>query len=224
MFNYNSNSIDKDYIRAALNSTFEFIKHGNALNIGVGYGTADEVFSKEFEEYTSIDLEQSVIDNQKEMLSHVNYICSDFFQFQAGTKFDTIIASHILEHVENYEDFLNRCYDLLKPKGRLIVIVPNAESIHRKIGVEMGFLKDITELNDADKSIGHTIVFTPKRLKREFERTQFNILKLKTVTLKAFSYSQLLEMPSDYIKACLSPNLECSSFGSQIVSILEKEG
>jgi len=42
--------------------------------------------------------------------------------------FDEIIASHILEHIENLESLLNDLYRILKPSGIIKIWVPNAPS------------------------------------------------------------------------------------------------
>jgi 2-polyprenyl-3-methyl-5-hydroxy-6-metoxy-1,4-benzoquinol methylase len=39
--------------------------------------------------------------------------------------FDVIISNHALEHIENPVSALKECYQLLKPGGRIIVVVPH---------------------------------------------------------------------------------------------------
>jgi SAM-dependent methyltransferase len=45
-----------------------------------------------------------------------------------GEKFDAIVASEILEHIENPRHVLRRCAALLKPGGTVLITTPNIES------------------------------------------------------------------------------------------------
>jgi 2-polyprenyl-3-methyl-5-hydroxy-6-metoxy-1,4-benzoquinol methylase len=49
----------------------------------------------------------------------------------AGT-FDTIILSHVLEHLAQPEQELAKLKTLLKPRGRLLIAVPNGGSFYRR--------------------------------------------------------------------------------------------
>lgn len=42
--------------------------------------------------------------------------------------FDSIIASEIIEHLENPRNFIRECSNLLKPGGRILLTTPNIES------------------------------------------------------------------------------------------------
>lgn len=53
--------------------------------------------------------------------------------FDINMKFDVIIAGQIIEHLKNPGLFLEGAKQLLKPKGYLIITVPNAISIKRII-------------------------------------------------------------------------------------------
>lgn len=39
-------------------------------------------------------------------------------------KFDTIIALNVVEHIENDNEAIQNCYQMLKPNGKLIILVP----------------------------------------------------------------------------------------------------
>ena len=42
----------------------------------------------------------------------------------------------------------------LQPTGRLHVVVPNADSLHRRVGVAMGALGRVDELSERDRRFG----------------------------------------------------------------------
>lgn len=110
--------------------------------------------------------------------------------FQTHKKYKTIIASHILEHVEDVGKFLKSTYNLLDKNGKFLISVPNALSIHRLLGVEMGLLKYPTQLNEQDKEIGHFRVYDPKTLQTDLEKAGFGIEKISSSFLKFLSNAQ----------------------------------
>ncbi len=49
---------------------------------------------------------------------------SSIEDFQSGEKYDTILLSHVLEHLDKPQDALLKAYSYLKPGGRLIIVLP----------------------------------------------------------------------------------------------------
>src|SRR5439155_19136333 len=72
-------------------------------------------------------------------------VCAYFEEFETQERFDTVMLAHILEHVDRPDEILAVARRLVKPDGVVIVDVPNAMSLHRQIGVEMGLLDEVTE-------------------------------------------------------------------------------
>lgn len=54
-------------------------------------------------------------------------------KFTTRKKFDYIRASHVIEHVIDYDNFFNKNYSFLRPKGKLIIYTPNSSSLSRFI-------------------------------------------------------------------------------------------
>lgn len=117
-------------------------------------------------------------------------VCSYFEDFDVPERFDTIVAAHILEHVDNPAQVLSIAIKHLAPGGRILVDVPNANSLHRQLGVLMGMLETETSLNDADVSIGHQRVFTPDSFRAEITASGLLIENFGGIFLKLLSNSQ----------------------------------
>lgn len=47
--------------------------------------------------------------------------------------FDVITCSHVIEHLYDPTNFLIECKRVLKPKGRLVIVTPNSESLGRVV-------------------------------------------------------------------------------------------
>lgn len=73
-----------------------------------------------------------------------------FEELDPGKQFDTVLSSLVLEHVEDPVKVLATAAGWLKPQGHLIVIVPNALSLHRRLAVAMGLTRAADELGESD--------------------------------------------------------------------------
>ena len=77
--------------------------------------------------------------------------------------FDSIIASEVIEHIENHQKALKTIIQLLKPGGVLILTVPASPLIYSKY----------------DKKIGHFRRYEKKSLKKILEEQGFSVEKIR---------------------------------------------
>ena len=62
-----------------------------------------------------------------EKYTHIRYIQGDFLTYDFGvTKFNTIYAFDVLEHVEDGIQFMQKIISLLSPQGKAILSVPSS--------------------------------------------------------------------------------------------------
>lgn len=87
-------------------------------------------------------------------------------------RFNNAIASEIIEHVKNPLHFLNECYRILKPKGRLILTTPNA------VGTYELRLDHNDRWKEATTDL-HYFSFKLSHLKFMLKRTKFKVLEAK---------------------------------------------
>lgn len=114
-----------------------------------------------------------------------------FEDFVADRPFDTVVMGHVLEHVVDPGAVLRRAVDWLVPGGRVVITVPNAGSLHRAVGVEMGILADVTAFSPGDVALGHRRVYTPDTLRADVEGAGFAVDELTGLVLKPLSNSQM---------------------------------
>jgi len=118
------------------NHSLEFIKRrvgGRSVvcDIGCKYGHISYLLAQVSGEVVAIDCDRSAIDIAKRtyMKSNLTFIHSEAFSYLMELKknFDAVILSHVLEHLENPEEFINR----LKDHFRLIYIeVPDFDKTY----------------------------------------------------------------------------------------------
>jgi SAM-dependent methyltransferase len=133
----------------------------------------------------------------------VKFTKSDWTEFaeKADEKYSDILFMHGLEHIEDGEKLLSSLKKLLADGGRLHVIVPNALSLHRLIGVELGMLETPHSLNENDIRNGHVRLYDMQSLTETVISSGYRITAKKGIQLKALTDSELFDKGDDYIRA-----------------------
>ena len=111
----------------------------------------------------------------------------------------------------------------LTPGGRLLIIVPNALSIHRRLGVQMGLLGSPYELNEADQLIGHKRVYDLTALKEHVEESGLKTVMSRSFTLKTIANSMYDLVGESYLAASLDPSIDWGESGGQLALVAEVE-
>lgn len=162
------------------------------LEMGPADGGMTRLLKDDFEHLTIVDASTDYIRAAEEIGTNVTGHVSLFEEFDPPERYDTIIMSHVLEHVRDPVSILTRATSWLNPRGRIITVVPNAESLHRRLGVKLGLLKRVTELNEQDTEIGHRRVYTRAELDRDIQSAGLYVVAKGGIFLKLFSNSQML--------------------------------
>ena len=121
----------------------------------------------------------------------VNFIKTYFEDFETDVLFDDILLNNCLEHVDNPVGILLHVKKFLKTKGRIHITVPNAMSLHRILGKEMGLIQNENELNDNDITVGHQRVYDIDKLKKHVVNSGLFVFVSDGVILKPFADLQM---------------------------------
>jgi len=167
-----------------------FFKGKTALELGPASGYMTKELVKDFETL-------HLVEGSAELLSqipdypNVTKFHSMFENFDHTQQYDTIVMSHVLEHVADPVPVLKKIKTWLKSDGVFVVSVPNAKSIHRVVAVEMGLLKDVHELNARDHELGHYRVYDTALLLTHLREAGFTIEHNGGYFLKPVSNGQI---------------------------------
>lgn len=169
-----------------------FVGH-SCLDMGVADGAGVSELMASFQEVTIVDGSALALTQIK--LQHpdhrVQTIHSKFEELNLGSqKFDTIIMGHVMEHLDDPVAVLRDVSRQLNTGGNIIIDVPNANSLHRQVGVQMGLIDDITSLNDSDLSIGHKRVYTLESFRSDVEAAGLNVTMCGGMMIKTLSNQQ----------------------------------
>ena len=139
------------YNLESLRAAVPYLIGDTVLEMGCGDGTWTYTLLNYFKKVEVVDASKQLLDNISKLPGEsIKCHCSLFEEFTPTHKFDTIIAAHILEHVDNPIKTLYDATRWLTKDGRIIIVVPNAKSIHRQVGVLMRILNNTTQLSDSD--------------------------------------------------------------------------
>jgi len=114
-----------------------------------------------------------------------------FEEFESEEAFDVVLANLVLEHADDPVGLLQMIQRFLAPWGRLIIIVPNADSLHRQVAVKMGLLTHVEELSAQDLRLGHQRVYRPDTLREDVLRSGFHIIHQGGILLKPLTNRQI---------------------------------
>jgi 2-polyprenyl-3-methyl-5-hydroxy-6-metoxy-1,4-benzoquinol methylase len=89
-------------------------------------------------------------------------------------RFQAIIASEIIEHLENPRHFARECHKILEPGGRLVLSTPNvAAAVSRAMFVRYGWFLWFSDENYAGE--GHITPLTPRQIHDVFAEAGFRL-------------------------------------------------
>lgn len=98
--------------------------------------------------------------------------------------FDVITLWHVLEHIPDYNDFLDKIHHLLNPGGYVIIAVPNYKSY------DAAYYQSFWAAYDVPRHLWH---FSTSALKRILQSHGFAFVKFKPLLFDAFYVSLLSE-------------------------------
>lgn len=156
------------------------------LELGLGHGFTAQLFNAATAHHVIVEGSQLVIDRFEAANPDldVELVFSYFEEYESDIQFDVIIMGFILEHVDDPELILRRYRKYLKPDGRIFVAVPNAKSMNRRLGLELGLITDIYSLNDNDHALGHKRQYCRDTLKMHLQNQGYKVVYEEGIYLK----------------------------------------
>ncbi len=135
------------------------------LDVGCGTGKISSLLQHHFE-CDVIGIEPNLLAASKARKKGLRIHNGTLADFEGHSDFDLVILIHVLEHLASPLEDLLHVRRLLKPEGRLVIIVPNVDGIERKI------FRKYWDGWDIPRHIHH---FRPRSLCYLLEKTNFEI-------------------------------------------------
>ena len=176
-------------------------KGPKVLELGCGDGLVTKELVKYFDDVVAVDGSNTRVDRArrgvgsiKDKTGRIEFHLSLFEIFEPKDSFDTIVAAEILEHVDDPIQILRKAKGWLKEEGGVIIVVPNAESLHRRIGKIMGLISDVHELTEQDFAVGHKRYYNVGTLRNDIVKSGLEIESIGGILLKPLSNTQMKEL------------------------------
>ncbi len=152
-YNYEFDSIVRHYMLR----TFEpYFSNGPALEIGCYHGDSTLELQKYFENLTVIEPSIEAIKIAKNRVRNdIDFHHCMIEDYTGDRKFDSIFLINTLEHVDDAISVLKTAKKMLSTKGRLYILVPNADAPSRQIAVLMGLIKTNNSVTKSEFEHGH---------------------------------------------------------------------
>lgn len=180
------------------------------LEMGYGTGLTTRVL-RERGVATEV-LEGSPLLAQTARAAHPGIVVhQELFEAHApGPVYDAVLALHVLEHVDHPRALLEHVRGWLRPGGRLVAAVPNAESLHRRLAVRMGLQPKLDSLSARDGLVGHQRVYTLAGLRADVEAAGLRVVDELGWFLKTLPNSMMLDFDPALLRAQFSISDELS--------------
>ena len=217
-------SFDYDVMHPFMIKSFEpFFREGNFLELGSYKGNFTKRFLPYFSDITCVEASDEAVGIAKnEFGDKVKFYNSMFETVQLQEKYDNIVLTHVLEHIDDPVKVLKRINDeWLSDTGRFFLVCPNANAPSRQIAVKMGLISHNTAVTPAEKEHGHKITYTVDTLEKDAKAAGLNVVYRSGIFFKAlanFQWDRLLNtdiISPEYLEGCyqlgqIYPDL-CSS-------------
>lgn len=101
------------------------------LEVGCGYGYLTYSILRMGHDIIGIDIAKNAIEFARSNFGD-NYYLKSIHDITAENKFDVIIATELIEHLQTPVEFIRTCLKLLNDDGKIIITTPNKEYLPHK--------------------------------------------------------------------------------------------
>jgi 2-polyprenyl-3-methyl-5-hydroxy-6-metoxy-1,4-benzoquinol methylase len=207
-----------------------FFEKGNLLELGSWKGDVTKRLAEYFEDISCVEASDvAASDVVQKMGGKVKMYNALFEEVELPEKYNNIVMTHVLEHLDDPVKVLKRVNDeWLSDKGRFFLVVPNANAPSRQIAVKMGLITHNTAVTDAEKAHGHVITYTLDTLERDAKAAGLNVLYRSGVFFKAlanFQWDEILKtdiVSKDYLEGCYQLGQQYPDLCASIFLLCEK--
>lgn len=170
------------------------------LELGYGDGLVTAALAKAGCTLTLVEGAKILIDRARLKHPEIECVHSLFEEFHASLTYDVILASHVLEHVDDPQAILRLVSSWLKEAGRIIAVVPNRNSLHRQLAVVMGLQPALDSLSKRDLLVGHQRVYSLQTLEQDILAAGLSVIDSCGFFLKVLPNSMMLHYSRDLLR------------------------
>jgi 2-polyprenyl-3-methyl-5-hydroxy-6-metoxy-1,4-benzoquinol methylase len=193
-----------------LRSFDPFFRVGNLLELGSFKGDFTRRFSQRFDDITCVEASAAAIDVARQRFGDgVHFVHATFETAVLAGRYDNIVLTHVLEHLDDPVRVLRRINEeWLAEGGRLFLVCPNANAASRQIAVKMRLISHNAAVTPAEAQHGHRASYALDTLERDAVAAGLNVVHRAGIFFKAlanFQWDRLLQtdiVSKEYLEGC----------------------
>ena len=202
---------DFDVMHPFMIRSFEpFFKPGSLLELGSFKGDFTRRFVPYFDDVTCVEASGIALEAARRKLGDkVQFVHSRFETATLPKRYDNIVLTHVLEHIDDPVGLLKRINDeWLAEGGRFFLVCPNANAPSRQIAVKMGLITHNAAVTPAEAEHGHLRTYALDTLERDAVAAGLKVVHRSGIFFKAlanFQWDQLLPtsiISKEYLEGC----------------------
>ena len=206
---------------------------GKMLEVGPGLNPLFPFLDK-FDHITALEpigeIYQWLINShsQKSNIEIINSDLEKFISDNLDARFDAVVLSSVLHEIPNPEYILKLIHNVLTPGGKLYVVVPNNQSVHRLTGEKLAITKSLNELTETEKKMQQFSSYSPQLLVNQLENHGFKDIHVVTNFIKPLPHLGMQEaldksiMSEDDLEFLYKLSDLMPGFGSEIFGVAVK--
>lgn len=190
---------DFDVMHPYMIKSFEpFFNKGSLLELGSFKGDFTRRFLPYFDDVTCVEASDVAIEEARKKLGDkVKFVNALFEKAILPRRYDNIVLTHVLEHLDDPVLVLKRVNDeWLAEGGRFFLVCPNANAPSRQIAVKMGLITHNSAVTPAEAEHGHRCTYSLDTLERDAVAAGLNVVHRSGIFFKAlanFQWDRLLQ-------------------------------
>ncbi len=224
-------SFDFDVMHPYMIRSFEpFFREGSLLELGYFKGDFTKRFLERFDDITCVEASgEAIAEARRKLGNKVTHIHSLFETAILPKRYENIVLTHVLEHLDDPALVLQRINDeWLGEGGRLFLVCPNANAPSRQIAVKMGLLTHNSAVTPAEAEHGHRCTYTLDTLERDAVAAGLKVVHRSGIFFKAlanFQWDRLLQtdiVSKEYLEGCYKLGQQYPDLCSSIFLMCER--
>lgn len=213
------NDFDRHLIKFSWQKIQGRARGSSVLELGSSDGLMTEELVSEFSRVVVLEGSAKNVASVGAQFPSVEIHHGLFEAFETAERFDNIIAARVLEHLDDPVAVLRKTKQWLKPGGLLHVVVPNAESLNRKLGLAMGLIQSLDELTDRDRHVGHVRVYRRDLLVQHIRQAGLEPVEIAGTFLKPLSNAQMQSWTPELIRGFYQLSDELPQYCTEIYAV-----
>lgn len=171
------------------------------IELGYGEGITLQRLAPLTPHYTVVEGAPSLVEAIRRRHPEVDVAAALFEEHVPAQRCDKLLALHVFEHVDDPVALGRHLRGWLAPGGEIVVVVPNRDSLHRRLAVSMGLQPALDTLSPRDHLVGHQRVYDLPGLEADLRAAGFAPFERKGFFLKTLPNGMMLDHSPALIQA-----------------------